>query len=776
MNNEILKCCANGSPYASRLETDVLFSLPDGAFYYSGIIDKAIRHIEKIQSLNKGLWDVFVKQFSYFPDNDGRWRCEYWGKMMRGASMTYRYTQNSELYKVLEDAVRGLMATQDDLGRISTYSVECEFNGWDVWGRKYVMLGLQHFMEICKDEKFKDEILACLCRHADYIVSKVGYEKDGKKPLPKCSEHLHGINCCSILEPFVRLYVMTGDSKYFDFASYIVNIGAMDGGDMFELICEGKLLPHEMPETKAYETMSCLEGLAEYYRVTRLEKHKKGLIDFAKKIAAFDTSIIGSCGCTHELFDFSAKRQSVTEYYHVMQETCVTVTWMKLCYQLLCLTGDSFFADEIEKSVYNAMLGAVNAESCTSSFGLAFDSYSPLYMDIRSRFVGGHNAMEDYTVHYGCCACIGSAGTALSALSSVSQAEDGIYFNLYLPGYVDVSTPKGSQFKLAIDTNYPADSKIKITVKGARGDESFTIGFRIPAWCKNPSLKINGSAVSVRPAEYARLTRVWSCFDVIELNFDMGLELVYPPFGGVEGDRGKGKLVAFRKGPVVFARDARLGEEIDSVIDAKTGKDGYVIAAPSSKAGFDVMQEYTVAMKDGSEITLIDFQSAGKTWNDASFMTVWCPTQDFWSIDENKPISINNFTLLPCLPDESDGLIVSDENEFKNTYWQLEKVSENKYLIRHKNGLYLTAEYDENKKRHFIYLREKGRDNQLWNLNHYAADVYRLCLDGTSLAFVYYYYTNRFMLHDYTVPLVLGSSDVPNNAFVIIKNYNGELI
>ncbi len=770
MNNNILKVCPSDSAYKFRPETDVFFRLSDGAFSYSGIIDKAIRHIESIQSMREDLWSVFIKQFSYNPDDDGRWRCEYWGKMMRGACMTYQYTRSDGLYKVLENAVRGLLATQDDLGRIATYSVEAEFNGWDVWGRKYVMLGLEHFMEICRDEVFKKEILTALCRHADYIVSKVGYQEEGKKPLPKCSAHLHGINCCSILEPFVRLYNITGDKNYLDFASYIVDIGAMDGGDMFELICEGKLRPHEMPETKAYETMSCLEGLTEYYRVTKIEKYKHALCDFAKKIATYDTSIIGSCGCTHELFDFSAKRQTVTEYYQVMQETCVTVTWMKLCFQLLCLTGDPFFGDQIEKSVYNAMLSAVNTENRISCFGFAFDSYSPLYMDLRSRFVGGHNAMENGSVHYGCCACIGSAGTALSALSSVLQAKDGLYFNLYIPGYVDVNTPNGSPFKLNIDTKHPADSKITITVKGARGDEEFAIGLRIPAWCKNPSLKVCGENVKVKSGENATLLRKWSCFDTIELDLEMGMELVKAPFGGVEGDRGQGKLVAFRKGPVAFARDRRLGEKLDSIIDVDVNERGYVNATPSSKADFATEQEYTVTMKDGSTVTLIDFQSAGKTWDENSMMTVWCPTENFWSVDEEKPVRFNNLTFLPCVIDEASGLVVSDDEGFENTYWHLEKLSENRYMIRHKSGLYLTGEYDSGKKVHFIYLREKGNENQVWNLNHYAADKYRLCLDGTTLAFVYYYYTNRFMLHDYTKPLVLGANDVPNNAFVVIKN------
>ena len=94
MNNNILNVCPKESAYRYRPETDILFKLSDGAFNYTGIIDKAIRHIEKIQSLREDLWEVFVKQFSFTPDDDNRWRCEYWGKMMRGACMTYQYTQN----------------------------------------------------------------------------------------------------------------------------------------------------------------------------------------------------------------------------------------------------------------------------------------------------------------------------------------------------------------------------------------------------------------------------------------------------------------------------------------------------------------------------------------------------------------------------------------------------------------------------------------------------------------------------------------------------------
>ena len=69
----------------------------------------------------------------------------------------------------------------------------------------------------------------------------------------------------------------------------------------------------------------------EYYRVTGVEKWKLAVIRFAKRVFASDITVIGCAGCTHELFDHSDVRQLDAAEKGVMQETCVTVTWMKLC-------------------------------------------------------------------------------------------------------------------------------------------------------------------------------------------------------------------------------------------------------------------------------------------------------------------------------------------------------------------------------------------------------------------------------------------------------------
>ena len=56
MYNNILSVCPSDSAYKYRPQTDILFKIEDGAFDYKGVIDNAIRHIEKIQSMRSDLW------------------------------------------------------------------------------------------------------------------------------------------------------------------------------------------------------------------------------------------------------------------------------------------------------------------------------------------------------------------------------------------------------------------------------------------------------------------------------------------------------------------------------------------------------------------------------------------------------------------------------------------------------------------------------------------------------------------------------------------------
>ena len=207
---------APGTVHAKRIDTDALFIDDDAVCRFTGLLDRTARYIADFQLMDPVHWARFVNQFKIHSDNDGAWRGEYWGKMMRGAAFTYAYLRDPALYQAMTDTVEDMLTAIDDQGRISTCSVAHEFRGWDIWCRKYVLLGMQYFLEVCTDDDLKSRILASMMRQVDYIRSKIGPKSEGKTPITEATRNWRGMNSSSLLEPVVRLYDLTGDQRYRD--------------------------------------------------------------------------------------------------------------------------------------------------------------------------------------------------------------------------------------------------------------------------------------------------------------------------------------------------------------------------------------------------------------------------------------------------------------------------------------------------------------------------------------------------------------------------------
>ncbi|MBR7150909.1 MAG: glycoside hydrolase family 127 protein [Clostridia bacterium] len=641
-----------------RIKTDVFFSDYENECQYTGFLDKAFRYIRDFRLADPVLWRRFVQQFREDADANGAWRGEYWGKMMRGASMVWAYTRDEELYSVLVQTVHDMIDSANEEGRISSYPLHMEFDGWDIWCRKYVMLGMQYFLEVCPDEALKAEMIASMKKQADYIIARIGSSKEGKKPIVKATRHWRGLNSSSILEPIVRLYSLTGEQAYLDFASHIVGTGATDVVNIFDLAYENETAPYQYPVTKAYEMTSCFEGLLEYYRITGEEKYKTAVVNYANKILETDFTVIGSCGCTHELFDHSTVRQANTNNDTVMQETCVTVTLMKFFLQVHLLTGDPKFMDAFEVALYNAYLGSINTEKVIEPTlaatypdlhlePLPFDSYSPLTAGTRGKRIGGFCIMSD-NHYYGCCACIGAAGIGLVPRAQLLATKTGFAMNLYLAGSVKTVTPEGQTLLLRTETDYPRTGNIRITVELER-PECFELKLRIPAWSVGTGLQFNCEATAKIADGYASVTREWKTDDAISLLLDMRTRAIRPlPYvkellvnkviWGVntviplisKEDPTAPYHMALLRGPVTLAQENRLGYSVDDPVEIAVDENGYVdaVLSDSPKAPYETILEVTVPLTDGTRMTLTDYSSAGKLWTEESKMAAWILTKN----------------------------------------------------------------------------------------------------------------------------------------------------
>ena len=666
MSRAIEKIYAFDPVNSARKGTDTFFVNDLGKNDFKGVLHDAAKFVMESQLLDSETWKRFVHQFRLRDDSvDRGWRGEYWGKMMRGASFTYTFLNDEKLYEVLTESVLDILTTEDELGRISTYDVGAEkgfseFDGWDMWSRKYVLLGMQYYYEICRDEELKKRLIASMCRQTDYIMTKIGPRKEGKLPITYATRNWRGLNSTSILEPVVRLYSLSGEKRYLDFAEYIVSEGGTSIFNLFELALEDTTDPYQYPVTKAYEMMSCFEGLLEYYRVTGIEKYKTAVLNFARRVMSSDVSIIGCCGTTSERFDHCSVRQTDSTYNKEMQETCVTVTWMKLCLQLLALTGDVAFAECFETSLYNAYLGSFNTANVINEDEafeenpevkikgvLPFDSYANLLGGVRGRAIGGLRSLEGGR-YYGCCACIGAVGIGMVPKMATMLSNDGIVINLYLAGRSETMTPTGEKLVLHCDTEYPAKGRVAYTLDLAES-ERFEIKLRIPDWSENTNLRVCGEKAEAK-CGYVSFIREWKKGDTIEIELDMRARLVRPAH--IEKDLiltdvawGQDYIVpkiaipssdaeyrlAVKYGPLVLARDARLGENVDEKADILHDENDIVSLEESFSAKFDRIVEFKAETDDGKKITLVDFSSAGKTWSEDSRYICWLPTKRKYS-------------------------------------------------------------------------------------------------------------------------------------------------
>lgn len=619
--------------------------------HYHGRVDDMIRFVEKAQLLDRSLWKRFVDQFrEEDADGDGGWRGEYWGKMMRGACLTYQYTRNPELYEILTETVKDMMTAQRDDGRISTYAADHERTSWDLWCRKYVLLGMEYFIEICDDQELIGQLIDSMCRQLDAIMEKIG---EGKQRITEASGMYRGLNSSSILEPVVKLYRLTGRKEYLDFAEHIITCGGTTICNIFQLAYEDQLYPYQYPVTKAYELMSCFEGLMEYYEVTGTEWCRKAVVRFADKLLESDLTLIGSLGCTHEFLDHATNTQADKTDEPLMQETCVTVTLMKFLYRLTLLTGEMKYVDAFERAMYNAYFGAINTKMQMCSMvqrefpevilePLPFDSYSPLTSGSRGKGVGGFKVMSD-NHHYGCCACIGSAGNGLIPKIAALKSEDGIALNLFIPGTISMETPTGQELLLKVDTNYPSEGKITLSLKLEK-EEEFHLYLRNPEWSADTKLWVNGEAVAAGENRMD-LNRCWKNGDTVELELELRIKEVTPVLYGHDiltnkeiwdqdymipvyrrQDEKAADRRAFVWGPITLAVDASLDWKSEAPTPILVNGDGTVDAL-SSKSGELCPYPHLVAkklpLKEGGAVTMVDYGSAGKVWREDQPIAVW---------------------------------------------------------------------------------------------------------------------------------------------------------
>ncbi|HYG21784.1 MAG TPA: beta-L-arabinofuranosidase domain-containing protein [Verrucomicrobiae bacterium] len=454
------------------------------------------------------------------------WDGEHAGKWLHAATLAWEYSQGSELRTKLDRVVAELGKCQMEDGYLGTYLPEQRWTEWDVWAHKYDMLGLLTYYRATGNTN----ALAISRRCADLLCRTFGTNA-GQRDILKAGWHM-GMAPTSVLEPMVLLYRLTGETKYLEFCRYILASWETPAGPKIVSTLLSAKRVDKVGNAKAYEMLSCLNGALEFYRTTGEKQLLEAALNAWQDIVNSRLYLTGTAS-HHEHFH---KDHELPNGNADVGETCVTVTWIQFNAQLLRLTGEARFAEELERAVYNQLLGAQKPDGSGWGYYVQLEGKKPYSAEL-----SGH-----------CCLSSGPRGLALVPTFAVTADHEGVIINFLTAGKSRLRLPDGKFVRLEIESGYPGtgDMRVKVVLDQA---SVFTLKLRVPAWSQTATLSVNDRSQerSLPAGEYAALRREWHDGDVITLRMPMSLRTIV----GAHGNAGK---VAFARGPLILAADDAL--------------------------------------------------------------------------------------------------------------------------------------------------------------------------------------------------------------------------
>jgi hypothetical protein len=569
----------------------------------------------------------------------GMWQGEFWGKWVLSAIGAARYTQDDALRSLICDSVDQVLATQDDDGYLGTYQNpdfiippgEQGMN-WNIWGRKYVLWGLIEAWRLLEDPR----ILEGAAGLVDHLLTQVG---PGRTDLIRTGA-MFGLPSTSILTPVVMLYEATEEPRYLDFAEYIVEQWARHPAGPPDILHKGlsnapvhTWFPEPYRWAKSYEFISCVEGLLHLYRITGRGVYLDAVAHIYEHLRTWERSPVGS-------ISFNDKFVGSSRLINIAGEICDVVYWNRLSFELLRLTHETVYADEFERSLYNALLTGMNPEG---TWGLR-------RLRLSHEHVPAHHHCD--LAHQQCCVANAPRGLLQAAQMAWMTDPEGVLCTLYSQGRGSVPLPSGRSADVRIEGEYPAGGIVRIILKPA-SPEAFRLRLRVPAWSKNTTVSINGEpAAEAAPGGWFDVHRTWRSENEIVLNLDTRTHFAHfdasalskddplvtwsveawaklknmepgaPPSPVTEADALPHRdAVALMRGPLVLARDVRLGdadiyEPLPSEIDLENPPPLAPIVSPA-----DIFWAFET--RDGPKLRVCDFASAGNTWDANSCFNTW---------------------------------------------------------------------------------------------------------------------------------------------------------
>jgi hypothetical protein len=188
------------------------------------------------------------------------------------------------------------------------------------------------------------------------------------------------------------------------------------------------------------------------------------------------------------------------------------------------------WADRCEELAFNSMPAAfdqrqksVHYITCANSVQL--DRADKKGMQFDNKF--GMLAYMPGIHNYRCCPHNYGMGWPYYAEELwVATSDGGLCASLYAASEVKTKLPGGAVVHIVEETGYPFDETIRLSFKTA-DSLKFPLYLRVPGWCSNPAVEVNGTPVSISAggAGYIVIDRTWRAADTVSLRLPMRLSV-----------------------------------------------------------------------------------------------------------------------------------------------------------------------------------------------------------------------------------------------------------
>ncbi|MGB0075670.1 MAG: beta-L-arabinofuranosidase domain-containing protein [Terracidiphilus sp.] len=397
----------------------------------------------------------------------------------------------------------------------------------------------------------------------------------------------HGVTYAEIMKLPAILYLHTGEDKYLQFA----------------LAAERRIFDHHM-------LIDGIPSASEHYRtVTALDSHE-------------------TCDITDHTWSWG---------------------------YMLMATGNAVWADRVERACFNAAPGAIKNDwkalqyfSCPNQFLATLNS---------NHNVEGHgNRLMAYQPnpgqHTACCGGNVHRIFPNYVIRMWMETNDGgLAAVLYGPSKVNaIVGPDRRKVEIVQKTNYPFDEQIQFKIN-ADGAVTFPLSLRIPAWCDEPRLTVNGKAVAASRSErgFLVLRRRFNPGDQVTLILPMKVAITRWPENGMGVERG----------PLVYSLPIKVNWT--SLVEPKytTAEFPSWEALPASAWNYGILLDplQLASQVEVKRRPLVE-NGADDPWeNPPITLTVPAKRIEGWELQSNLDDLSQKFT--SCLPD----LSVSKINE-----------------------------------------------------------------------------------------------------------------